>query len=104
MNMSKVYVVSETTHNIASAQQYGEIITILPPNTQIAFSPTPTVRRIKRALENFCKDDFLLLIGDPSCIGIVCSTASSKTNGIYKVLKWDKRENIYIPINIDLEL
>ena len=49
--MSKVYVVSETTHNIVSAQQYGEIVTILPPNTQIAFSPAPTVRRIKRALE-----------------------------------------------------
>ena len=48
--MSKVYVVSETTHNIVSAQQYGEIVTILPPNTQIAFSPAPTVRRIKRAL------------------------------------------------------
>ena len=102
--MSKVYVVSDTTHNIVSAQQYGEIVTILPPNTQIAFSPAPTVRRIKRALEKFCADDYLLLIGDPSCIAIACSIATTKTKGIVKVLKWDKREHTYIHINIDLEL
>jgi len=34
----KVYVVSETTqHNVTPAMQYGEIVTILPPNAQILF-------------------------------------------------------------------
>ena len=55
-------------------------------------------------LKDFQPDDYLLLIGDPSCIAIACSIATTKTKGIVKVLKWDKREHTYIPINIDLEL
>ena len=99
--MPKVYVVSETTqHNIASALDYGQIETILPPNAQIAFSVVPTVRRIQRKLEKFTDEDFLLLIGDPSAIGI--AVAASKNNGRFKCLKWDKRERRYIPLEVDL--
>ncbi len=101
--MPKVYVVSETTqHNIASALDYGQIETILPPNAQIAFSVVPTVRRIQRKLEKFSDEDYLLLIGDPSAIGIACAVAASRNNGRFKCLKWDKRERRYIPLEIDL--
>jgi hypothetical protein len=99
----KVYVVSETPqHNIVSALDYGQIETILPPNAQIAFSVVPTVRRIQRKLEKFTDEDYLLLIGDPSAIGIACAVAASKNNGRFKCLKWDKRERRYIPLEVDL--
>lgn len=101
--MPKVYVVSETLqHNIASALDYGQIEIILPPNAQIAFSVVPTVRRIQRKLEKFTDEDFLLLIGDPSAIGIACAVAASRNNGRFKCLKWDKRERRYIPLEVDL--
>lgn len=101
--MAKVYVVSETTHhNIASALDYGQIETILPPNAQIAFSVVPTVRRIQRKLEKFSDEDYLLLIGDPSAIGIACAVAASKNSGRFKCLKWDKRASRYIPLEVDL--
>jgi hypothetical protein len=103
IHVPKVYVVSETTqHNIASALDYGQIETILPPNAQIAFSVVPTVRRIQRKLEKFTDEDFLLLIGDPSAIGITCAVAAAKNNGRFKCLKWDKRERRYIPLEVDL--
>ena len=101
--MPIVYVVSETAnHNIASALDYGKIETILPPMAQIAFSVVPTVRRIQRKLEKFCDDDFLLLIGDPSAIGITCAIAAARNGGRFKCLKWDKREKRYIPLEVDL--
>ena len=101
--MPTVYVVSETTqHNIASALDYGKIETILPPNAQIAFSVVPTVRRIQRKLEKFSDEDFFLLIGDPSAIGITCAVAAAKNHGRFKCLKWDKRERRYIPLEVDL--
>ena len=101
--MPKVYVVSETEqHNISSAMDYGQIEVILPPNSQIAFSVVPTVRRIQRKLEKFTDEDFLLLIGDPSAIGIACAVAASKNSGRFKCLKWDKRERRYIPLEVDL--
>jgi hypothetical protein len=103
MSVAKVYVVSETLqHNIASAQDYGQIETILPPNAQIAFSVAPTVRRVQRKLDKFTDDDYLLLIGDPSAIGICCAVAAFKNNGRFKCLKWDKRERRYIPLEVDL--
>jgi hypothetical protein len=99
----KVYVVSETTqHNVTPAMQYGEIVTILPPNAQILFSVVPVVSRIKRKLENFSDEDYLVLIGDPSAIGIVCAAAAAKNNGRFKLLKWDRREKLYVPMQIDL--
>jgi len=103
MSVPTVYVVSETLqHNIASALDYGKIEVILPPNAQIAFSVAPTVRRIQRKLEKFTDADYLLLIGDPSAIGICCAVAAFKNNGRFKCLKWDKHERRYIPIEVDL--
>lgn len=101
--MAKVFVIQETLqHNIASAQDFGTIEVILPPNAQIAFSTVPTIRRIQRKLEKFCDDDWLLLIGDPSAIGITCAIAAARNNGRFKCLKWDKRERRYIPVEVDL--
>lgn len=100
--MAIVYAVSEGQHNISSALDYGEIKTLLPPQAQIAFSPAPTVRRLQRKLEKFCDDDYLLLIGDPTAIGIACAVAAARNSGRFKCLKWDRHEKRYIPIAVDL--
>lgn len=101
--MPTVYAVSETAqHNITQAMDFGTIVTILPPNSQISFSVVPTIQRIKRKLENYTDDDYLLFIGDPTAISIVAALAAAKNNGRYKCLKWDKIERRYIPIQVDL--
>jgi len=102
--MPKVFVVSETgQHNIAPALDYGEIQIVLPPNqSQVIFSSGPTVARIKREMEDFSDDDYLLFIGDPTAIAILATVAASKNHGRFKCLKWDKQERRYIPIQIDL--
>lgn len=100
--MPTVYAVSETgQHNISSALDFGDIVTILPPNAQVAFSVAPTVRRAHRVLETFSDDDYLLFIGDPTAMSIVAVIAAQRNNGRFKCLKWDKRERRYIPIQID---
>jgi folate-dependent tRNA-U54 methylase TrmFO/GidA len=101
---NKVYVVSETgKHNIAPALEYGEIEVVLPPSqSQVIFSSGPTVARVKRTLEDFSDDDYLLFIGDPTAIAIMATVAASKNHGRFKCLKWDKQERRYIPIQIDL--
>jgi hypothetical protein len=35
-------------------------------------------------------------------IGVACSIVSDITGGRYKLLKWDKQENKYYPITINL--
>lgn len=100
--MSKVYVVQEMpSHDISGAMRFGEIDILLPSNTQIAFSTAPTIRRLRRKLIDYSDKDYLLLTGDPVAIGLVCSIASFNNGGRFVVLKWDRRERLYIPIRLD---
>jgi hypothetical protein len=101
--VSKVYVVQEMpTHNISPALKYGEIEVLLPSNTQIAFSTAPSIRRMRNKLRDFKDSDYLLLTGDPVAIGLACAIASFNNGGRYTALKWDRRDNMYIPVKIDV--
>jgi hypothetical protein len=57
---------------------------------------------LRRLLKNYTPDDYLLLVGDPAIIGVACSIVSDITNGKYKLIKWDKQERRYYPIEINL--
>ncbi len=101
--MSKVYVVQEMpNHDIASAMKFGELMVLLPSNTQVAFSTVPTVRTLRRKLRDYKEGDYLLLTGDPVAIGLACSIAAFYNAGRYTALKWDRRERLYIPVKIDV--
>lgn len=88
--------------NIASARQYGDFEVLLPSNTNIMLSAAPSVRRMKKILQDYKEEDYLLLIGDPAAIGVACSIAALYNRGRYKILKWDRQEGLYYPVEIDL--
>lgn len=58
--------------------------------------------KLRKLLQNYTPQDYLLLTGDPAIIGVACSIVSDITNGKYNLLKWDKQERRYYPIEIDL--
>ena len=88
--------------NIMGAAEYGKFKFLLPELSQIIFSPGPLVFKLRQGLKKFSKRDYLLLTGDPAIIGVACSLVSDMTNGKYKLLKWDKQERQYYPIEINL--
>ena len=88
--------------NIIGASQYGEFKFLLPELSQIIFSPGPLIFKLRNLLKNYSQKDYLLLTGDPAIIGVACSIVSDITNGKYKLLKWDKQERKYYPIEINL--
>ena len=88
--------------NIMGASQYGQFKFLLPEFSQIIFSPGPLVYKLRQGLKNFKKKDYLLLTGDPAIIGVACSIVSDITGGKFKLLKWDKQERKYYPIEINL--
>ena len=88
--------------NIIGASQYGKFKFLLPEFSQIIFSPGPLIFKLRKGLKDFTKEDYLLLTGDPAIIGVACSIASDITNGKFNLLKWDKQERRYYPIEIDL--
>jgi len=88
--------------NIMGASNYGQFKFLLPEFSQIIFSPGPLVFKLRQGLKEFKKKDFLLLTGDPAIIGVACSIVSDITGGKYNLLKWDKQERKYYPIEINL--
>jgi hypothetical protein len=113
MSESRVFVIQEIAGtragnpkiNIMGASSYsssGKFIFLLPEFSQIIFSPGPLVYKLRQGLKNFTTEDYLLLTGDPAIIGVACSIVSDITNGKYKLLKWDKQERKYYPIEINL--
>tara|TARA_R100000773_G_scaffold10865_1_gene10072 strand:- start:156 stop:545 length:390 start_codon:yes stop_codon:yes gene_type:complete len=107
---SFVYVIQEIAGtqagnpkiNIMGASRYGEFKFILPEFSQMIFSPGPLIFKLRQGLKNFKEGDHLLLTGDPAIIGVACSIVSDITNGKYNLLKWDKQERKYYPIEINL--
>jgi len=113
MSESRVFVIQEIAGtkagnpkiNIIGASTYsssGKFKFLLPEFSQIIFSPGPLVFKLRKGLKDFKVGDYLLLTGDPAIIGVACSIASDITNGKYNVLKWDKQERKYYPIEINL--
>lgn len=101
--MANVYVVQAMpNHDIAGAMKFGEIKVLLQANHQIAFSSAPTIRNLRRKLRDFTDEDFVLLTGDPVTIGVVCAIVAAFNGGRFNALKWDRREQVYIPIKLDI--
>ena len=88
--------------NIIGATQYGQLKVLLPENSQIILSPAYVISTLRTKLKDYKPKDYLLLTGDPAIIGVACSIVSDITNGKYKLLKWDKQERKYYPVEIDL--
>ena len=109
-NLSVVHVIQEIPGtkegkpkiNIMGAAQYGTFKFLLPELSQIIFSPGPLIFKLRKSLKDFNEKDYLLLTGDPAIIGVACSIVSDITNGKYKLLKWDRQEKKYYPIEIDI--
>ena len=88
--------------NIIGATQFGNLKVLLPENSQIILSPTYVITTLRQKLKDYTIKDYLLLTGDPAIIGVACSIVSDITNGKYNLLKWDKQERRYYPVEIDL--
>ena len=88
--------------NIIGAQKYGTFKFLLPEFSQMIFSPGPLIYKLRQGLKDFKEGDHLLLTGDPALIGVACSIVSDITNGKYNLLKWDKQERKFYPIEINL--
>jgi len=108
--LSTVYVIQEIAGtrdgrpkiNILGASEYGTFKFLLPELSQIIFSPGPLIFKLRKGLKDFNEKDYLLLTGDPAIIGVACSIVSDISNGKFKLLKWDKQERKYYPIEINL--
>ena len=98
-----VYIIQEMRgRDITDAATFGNLEILLPAKEQVSFSTAPTVRRMAIVLSKFTDDDYLLLGGDPAGVAIAASLAAKFNRGRYQLLKWDRLERQYFPLQVDL--
>ena len=88
--------------NIMGALKYGKLKVLLKENTQIILSPGPVIFELRRLLKDYSSKEYLLLSGDPAVIGLACSIVSDINGGKFNLLKWDRQEKLYYPLEINL--
>lgn len=95
----RVYVVQEVPgRNLTSALEFGNLVPILGPNTNIQLSTQSYIEDIYDALIDFRPNvDYLLLIGDPLAIAIAFH-AAARVDERVTVLKWDRETKRYYAV------
>lgn len=109
--MAKVFIVTEPItyrdgvpqplFDISPALKFGEL-EILAKHSHSMIASVPMVRYFREKLKNYSNDDFILPVGDPVTIATVAAIAADMNKGYIKMLKWDKRQAAYIPIEINV--
>ena len=99
---SRVFVVQDTSLNLAKATRFGELEALLPRNITITMQPDSILAELRRRLREFTSDDYLLLTGDPLAIALAVTAAGAANEGIVTVLKWDRELGDYYPVRVDL--
>ena len=98
-----VYVTQENPRvDIVSATKYGDLEPLASPFDQVHLNPGRIVSQLRRKLQKFGDDDWLLAMGDPAIIGIAFALAASVNHGRVNLLKWDKMERSYYPVRVNL--
>ena len=88
--------------NILSASDFGYLVICLPSTDNMLYSTAPFIRKMKKNLQDFRPDDYILCTGDPSIIGLSTAIVSDITQGQFNLLKWDRQERRYYPLMIDI--
>ena len=94
--------IGQPKFNIMGAQKYGKLKVLSKEKSQIILSTGPIVFELRRLLKNYTSKDYLLLSGDPAIILLAGMIASDINNGRVNVLKWDRQEKVYYPLEINL--
>lgn len=101
--MAKVYVTQENPKfNYAPATRFGEIEFLWPPGYQLQSDPRVAVASLTSALSDATPQDYLLLTGDPSIMGLASVLMCRRTGGRLRILKWDNALRDYYAVDADL--
>lgn len=90
--------------NLLPAAEYGDIVPLMAPGQGIMHtgSTVAAVRHLRSKLKTIKPADYILLVGDPMAIGLVCAIAAEFLNGRLRVLKWDARERQYYVVSANV--
>lgn len=108
--MAKVWVVQETPirdnatgelrrRDLTPALEYGSLEVLLEADERV-LNAQPMVEKLRTKLARYTEADFIIPMGDPVAIGIVCALVADMTGGAFTLLKWERQQRRYFPIPV----
>jgi hypothetical protein len=83
--------------NLDPAKQFGELIVMLPPNAN-RLHISPLIVAMREQMKDYCEDDYVIAVGDPSLIAVASCIATRKAGGLLRILKWDRQSSTYLAV------
>ncbi len=87
-------------YDLSPALKFGTLVLLLPHGTQ-SLDTKHTIRTIADKMANMERDDYILLIGDPTAIAATVMVATRITGGKLKFLKYDRNEKKYNVVSFE---
>lgn len=84
------------TVNIKPAEQFGDVIVLLPAGAQF-YATKELIRIIKERLNefNYGPDDYFLPMGSPTVMAVASAIVARRGNGCIQLLQWDNHRDAY---------
>lgn len=87
--------------DLSDAARFGDLEILLPGGASM-FQAQPMVQAMKRRMQQFSEEDYVLCVGDPTAIGIAVAMAAKYNRGRVKILKWDRKLRSYISQEVEI--
>ena len=88
-------------HDLRPAYGFGEIVHLLP-NEATPFEPDKWLPKLVDGLADICPEDYLLLVGNPALIAWAAGIAADCTDGMLRLLQWDRKKQVYEVVSVRL--
>ena len=88
--------------DLRPALDWGETEVLLPSGANNVVDHSGIVRVLKEKLANFGGDDYLIASGDPSMIALASAIAFQVNHGQLNLLKWERRTQSYVCVNLNI--
>lgn len=89
--------------NIYNASEFGEVVTLIPPDqVNAAMVTKPTLHKLRRALRDFSDDDYILPVGDVTLVGMAIAVALRENRSRANILRWNRNERKYDVVAVAL--
>ena len=88
-------------YDLGPATKHGTLTPLLPRGP-LTLSSREVVAKLREQLQDFTDDDFILCIGDPVIVASACMVAAQINGDYAKVLRYDRHNKEYRPVEINL--
>lgn len=108
--MARIYVLQETAHNFTKAESFGDVQFLSTARMDDFYNIVNSdhnrklLSHLRHGLRDFNEDeDYLVITGSPYVTAAVFLILGHKRVRTVRFLRWDNRDQLYIPLILQLQ-